>query len=189
MTGRLPNLLVVFYHLYNIPSFSENNAPPERCLRHLLLCARGLLRRVPRSEPAPSNTMARQRRSQMVLAALLLAILALGGAAAQAPVAPCSLVLHLNATASTLSLDGSGVVEPVIAAQPLAPAFPAAAVGMEGALTLALPGAGPCPTTTAALAAALAGATLQTVVPAGPLLLYPADGITVSSSCLTALGR
>lgn len=117
------------------------------------------------------------------LCLLLLAV----AAAAQAvpPPAPpaaasgCSIVLRLNASESTLSLDGSGVVEPAIAAQPLTRANPEAVVGLEGALTLVLPGTAACPTTAAAVLAALAGATLQTAAPQGPLLLYPPDGITV----------
>ena len=108
-----------------------------------------------------------------VLAALLLA--SAGGASAQAQ--PCTLTLHLNASASTVSLEGSAVVAPI--QQALIPTYPDALVGFEGALTLALPGGGPCPATAEAAAQQLAGATLQTTAGTGPLRLYPTDSIEV----------
>lgn len=119
--------------------------------------------------------MAPSRLAACYLAAALLALAA--GAAAQAPAAGCRLPLYLNASASTLSLAGSSVDKPVSFA--LTPAFPDAQVGLEGALTLALPGGGPCPTDAAGLAAQLAGATLQPSDTAGPLLLYPTTQIVV----------
>lgn len=116
--------------------------------------------------------MARPRLAWAALLALLAAAAA-AGAAAQ----PCRLPLYLNATASTISLEGSTVEKPF--AFPLTPAFPNAQSGFEGGLTLALPGDGPCPTTANGVLAALAGATLQPSAAAGPLLLYPAQGIEV----------
>ena len=109
-----------------------------------------------------------------VLAALLLSLA--GGAAAQAQPG-CTLMLYLNASASTVSLEGSAVVAPI--QQALIPTWPDALVGFEGALTLALPGSGPCPTTAEGVAQQLAGATLQTSPATGPLLLYPTDSIEV----------
>lgn len=123
---------------------------------------------------------AMQRAAKLLLAALVLLAAAAPPAAAQPPAAGCTLVLPLNASASTLSLDGSAVTAPLT--NPLAPAVPGVAVGMEGALTLTLPGGGPCPTTADAVVAALPGATLQTGPSDGPLLLYPSDGLTVRGS-------
>ena len=109
-------------------------------------------------------------------AAAAVLVLAAVGAAAQ----PCILVLPLNATASAVSFNGSAVTKPAIAATPLTPAHPEAAVGFEGALALVLPGSGPCPATAADALAQLADATLQTSEAAGgPLTLYPVDGIEV----------
>jgi hypothetical protein len=109
-----------------------------------------------------------------VLVALLLA--SAGSAAAQAQPG-CTLTLYLNASASTVSLEGSAVVAPI--QQPLVPTYPDALVGFEGALTLALPFGGPCPTSAEGIVQQLAGATLQTSSATGPLLLYPADSIEV----------
>ena len=121
--------------------------------------------------------MAPLRLAARCVAAALLALVAT--AAAQAPAAGCRLPLYLNASASILSLAGSSVDKPVSFA--LTPAFPDAPVGLEGALALALPGGGPCPTDAAGLAAQLAGATLQPSDAAGPLLLYPTTQIVVRS--------
>lgn len=119
--------------------------------------------------------MAPTRPQPRWVATLLLLAAAAAGAAAQAPGAGCRLPLFLNASASTLSMAGSTVDKPLTI--PLTPAFPEAQVGLEGGLTLALPG--PCPTTADGLAAQLAGAALQPSDSAGPLLLYPTTEIKV----------
>ena len=126
------------------------------------------------------------RTTPLRVAATLLLLLAAAaaGAAAQAPPAGCRLPLFLNASASTLSMAGSTVDKPLTI--PLTPAFPEAQVGLEGALTLALPG--PCPTTADGLAAQLAGAALQPSDAAGPLLLYPTTAIQVGSCGRGAAG-
>lgn len=129
--------------------------------------------------------MAACSAARLLATALVLLAAAAPAAVAQQPAAACTLVLPLNASASTLSLEGSAVVAPLT--NPLNAAVPGVAVGMEGALTLTLPGAGPCPTTAADVLAVLPGATLQTALPDGPLLLYPSDGYTVGRGCSSVL--
>jgi hypothetical protein len=114
--------------------------------------------------------------SLLAAAALVLAAAAaLPSATAQAG-SGCTLTLYLNASASTITMDGSAVTAPI--QQQLVPTYPNALVGFEGALVLSLP-SGPCPSTAAALQQQLAGATLQTTNATGPLLLYPAADIQV----------
>ena len=128
------------------------------------------------------------RASGRAALALALALVAgaAAGAAAQAPPsgaagqAGCRVPLFLNASASTLSMEGSAVDKPLPI--PLTPAYPNAQLGLEGGLTLALePGPGAaCPTTAAGVIQLLANAQLQPA-DSGPLLLYPAQGIAVSA--------
>ena len=126
-----------------------------------------------RSSRRPASSLA----AAAAAAALLLLAAGASCVAAQAP-AGCTLTLYLNASASSLSMAGSSVVQPI--QQPLIPKFPDALVGFEGALSLVLPG-GPCPTTAAGVEQRLAGASLQTTAATPPLLLYPAESIEVGA--------
>lgn len=117
------------------------------------------------------------RLHRAVAAALLpLLLLVVAAPAASAQAAGCTLTLYLNASASTLFMDGSAVVQPI--QQPLELTYPDAAIGLNGVVDLVLP-SGPCPTTAAGLEQQLAGATLQTNTSTGPLSLYPAESIQV----------
>ncbi|EFN53179.1 hypothetical protein CHLNCDRAFT_136987 [Chlorella variabilis] len=131
-----------------------------------------------RSSRRPASSLA-----AAAAAALLLLAAGASCVAAQAP-AGCTLTLYLNASASSLSMAGSSVVQPI--QQPLIPKFPDALVGFEGALSLVLPG-GPCPTTAAGVEQRLAGASLQTTAATPPLLLYPAESIELQGSTFVTL--
>jgi hypothetical protein len=96
----------------------------------------------------------------------------------------CTLTLYLNASASSVSMDGSAVVLPI--QQALLPAYPEALVGFEGSLALVLP-SGPCPSSAAGLEQQLAGATLQTTNATGPLQLYPTESIELQGSTFVTL--